>query len=58
LREEGAVEFMIRSVKEKPGIVTIISIAPASNIGEAIKRDPNFPKLCKNIVMMGGTYLA
>lgn len=49
---------MIRSVHERPGQVTIIGLAPLSNIAEAIRREPQFAKLSKNIVMMGGTYLA
>ena len=56
--EETAIEFMLRASKEHPGEITLISIAPLSNIAAAVKVDPDFPKRIKNLVMMGGTYLA
>jgi inosine-uridine nucleoside N-ribohydrolase len=49
---------MVRTAKKFPGEITLISIAPCSNIAAAIKSDPNFPKNIRNLVMMGGTYLA
>jgi len=49
---------MVRTARKLPGEITIISLAPSSNIAAAIKSDPEFPKNIKNLVMMGGTYLA
>ena len=56
--EETAIEFLLRASKEQPGEITLISIAPLSNIAAAVKADPDFPKRVKNLVIMGGTYLA
>lgn len=57
LREESAVDFMIRITKEFPGEITIIGLAPLSNLSHAIEKDPEFAKRVFNVVVMGGTYL-
>jgi purine nucleosidase len=57
IQEEQAVEYLIRMSKEHIGEITLISLAPMSNIAEAVRRDEDFPKRIKNVVMMGGTYL-
>ena len=43
---------------ENPGEVTVIALAPLSNICAVIKKDPNFAKNVRNVVLMGGTYLS
>ena len=58
IQDEHAVEYLIRMSKEYEGEITLIALAPLSNIAEAVRKDPDFPKRIKNIVMMGGTYLA
>lgn len=57
LREESAIDFIIRATNEQPGEITIICLAPLSNIGAAYQKDPTLPLRVKNLVIMGGTFL-
>ena len=50
----SAVDFIIRTVDENPGQITIIAIGPLTNIAMAIKQDAAFAKNVKQINIMGG----
>jgi inosine-uridine nucleoside N-ribohydrolase len=50
----SAVDFLIRSVKEQPGEITIIAIGPLTNIAMAVSGDPTFSKKVKKLFIMGG----
>jgi inosine-uridine nucleoside N-ribohydrolase len=49
---ESATEFLIRQVRAHPHQVTIISAGPMTNL--AIRLDPEFASLAKELVFMGG----
>lgn len=55
--EEGAVDFILETVKNNPGEVVIAPIGPLSNIGEAIRRDPETMRKVKRLAIMGSTYV-
>ncbi|HEX3435675.1 MAG TPA: nucleoside hydrolase [Pseudacidobacterium sp.] len=50
-----AVEFLLDQIRRNPGEITLIAIAPLTNIGAAIDRDPATFKKLKRVVMMGGS---
>lgn len=50
----SAVDFIIRTVDENPGQITIIAIGPLTNIATAIRQDAAFAKNVKQINIMGG----
>lgn len=52
--EEHAVDFIIRTIKENPGEIELLTIAPLTNIAMAIKRDQSILKDIKHIWIMGG----
>ncbi len=52
---EDAAHFLIRVVHEYPHEVTIYEGAPMTNLALAISIDPDFPKLVKELVFMGGS---
>ena len=56
--DESAVDFLIRITKEQPGQITIIGLAPLTNLAFALKKYPTFAQNVKNIVLLGGTYLS
>jgi inosine-uridine nucleoside N-ribohydrolase len=58
VRDESAVDYLIRVCREQPGEITILGLAPLTNLSVAQKKDPNFAKRVKNLVLLGGTYLA
>jgi inosine-uridine nucleoside N-ribohydrolase len=51
---ESAAEFLIRQVRAHPHQVTIISAGPMTNLALAIRLDPEFASLAKELVFMGG----
>ena len=52
---EDAVHFMIRMVHTYPHQVTIYGAGPMTNIALAVRLDPEFATLAKELVIMGGS---
>jgi purine nucleosidase len=52
---EDAVHFMIRMVHTYPHQVTIYGAGPLTNIALAVRTDPEFAGLAKELVLMGGS---
>jgi inosine-uridine nucleoside N-ribohydrolase len=50
-----AVGFLLDEIRKNPGEITLIAIAPLTNIGAAIDRDPATFKKLKRVVLMGGS---
>lgn len=50
-----AVDFLLAQARRYPHQVTLIAIAPLTNIGAAIDRDPADFRLLKRVVLMGGS---
>ncbi|MGQ9456621.1 MAG: nucleoside hydrolase [Armatimonadota bacterium] len=53
---DGAVDFIIETVKKNPGEIVLCSVGPMSNVGEAIRRAPEVMKKLKRLVIMGSTF--
>jgi inosine-uridine nucleoside N-ribohydrolase len=53
--DEDAAHFLIRMVHKYPQEVTIYEGGPMTNLAVAISIDPEFPKLAKELVFMGGS---
>lgn len=53
--EQHAVDFIIETVKANPGEISLLAIAPLTNIAMALKKDPSIAKDIKHIYVMGGT---
>ncbi|HKW26481.1 MAG TPA: nucleoside hydrolase [Terriglobales bacterium] len=54
--EEDAAHFLVRMVRKYPNQVTIYEGAPMTNLALAISIDPEFPRLAKELVFMGGSF--
>jgi purine nucleosidase len=50
-----AVTFLLDQIRHNPGAITLIAIAPLTNIGAAIDRDPATFRKLKRVVLMGGS---
>jgi inosine-uridine nucleoside N-ribohydrolase len=50
-----AIDFTLNAIRRNPGQITLIAIAPFSNIGALIDRDPATFSRLKQIVLMGGS---
>jgi inosine-uridine nucleoside N-ribohydrolase len=50
-----AIEFVLKTIRESPGQITLVAVAPLTNVGALIAKDAKtFGKL-KRVVLMGGS---
>lgn len=54
--EGEAIRFMRKTIRENPGEIVLLSIAPLTNIGLLFSIDPQIPSLLKGLVMMCGVF--
>jgi inosine-uridine nucleoside N-ribohydrolase len=54
----GALEFISDEVRKRPGQITLVALAPLSNIQDLIDHDPATLRGLKRIVIMGGSIYA
>ena len=52
---EHAVDFIIRTVRAKPGQVTLVASGPLTNVALAFRLAPDLPELLREVVWMGGS---
>jgi purine nucleosidase len=50
-----AVQFILDQIRRNPGEITLISVAPFSNVGKLIDTDPDTFRKLKRVVIMGGS---
>jgi inosine-uridine nucleoside N-ribohydrolase len=53
--DADAVSFLIDTVQESPGEITLVTIGPLTNVATAMQRSAELASSVKGIVMMGGT---
>lgn len=53
--DEDAAHFLVRMVRKYPNEVTIYEGGPMTNLALAITIDPEFPRLAKQLIFMGGS---
>jgi inosine-uridine nucleoside N-ribohydrolase len=51
-----AVEFLRRTIRNNPNEITLLTIAPLTNIALLFKTDPEIPLLLKRLVLMCGAF--
>ena len=54
-KEHGALA-LCRMAKEQPGQLTLVALAPLTNIAMAMRLDPEFSSNLREIIIMGGNY--
>jgi len=54
----GAVEFLISEIERQPGQVTILELAPMTNLALALRLRPDIETRIKRVVFMGGAIAA
>jgi len=52
---ESAPELMRRIIRRSPGAVSILAIAPLTNLALAFREDPELPSMVAGITIMGGS---
>ena len=51
----SAAEYIVNMARAHPGEITLVAVAPLSNLGLALKIEPELPRLLKQVVLMAGT---
>ena len=54
--KQSATDFIIENLRKYPNKIIIITVGPATNMGDVIKKDPNALKLAKRIYCMAGSF--
>ncbi|MEI6056340.1 MAG: nucleoside hydrolase [Lentisphaerota bacterium] len=50
----SAAQFIVKTILDNPGEITLVPIGPLTNIALAIRLEPRIIKLIKEVVIMGG----
>jgi purine nucleosidase len=56
--KESAAELLVRLAHEHPGELVLVPVAPLTNVAAALALDPTIAQLYKEVVLMGGNFLA
>jgi len=51
----NAIDFLAAQIRRYPGQITLVEIAPETNLGALIARDPTLIRALKRVVVMGGS---
>ncbi|CAH1233724.1 Hypp816 [Branchiostoma lanceolatum] len=54
VQSEHAVTALLRLSKEHPGEISLVAMAPLTNLALAVRMDPEFPARLRELVIMGG----
>jgi len=49
-------DLIVYESRRAPGEVTLITLAPLTNVAVALEREPELPRLLRGLVMMAGSY--
>jgi purine nucleosidase len=52
--DETAALALLRLTRERPGELTLVALAPLTNLALALRLDPDLPRRVKRLVVMGG----
>ncbi|XP_022962770.1 uridine nucleosidase 1 [Cucurbita moschata] len=56
--EKSAAEFLVDTVSQYPGEVSILALGPLTNLAHAIKMDSTFASKVKRLVILGGAFFS
>ncbi len=52
----SAEDFLIRSFRERPGEITLVTTGPVTNIAKALQKDPSIASKIKRAYILGGAF--
>jgi len=55
---EHAVDMIIREIMARPGEVTLVAVAPLTNVAVAIRKEPRIVQAVREVIIMGGALRA
>lgn len=55
--DKSAAQFIVDTVRQYPGEVTLVALGPLGNLAKALELDPEIAELVDEVVLMGGAHL-
>ena len=49
-------DVIVEEARRRPGELTLVTLAPLTNVALAVLREPALPRLLRRVVIMGGSY--
>ncbi len=56
LSSRHAADLIIEAATAEPGVLTLVTLGPMTNVALAVLREPRLPRLIRRLVLMGGAY--
>lgn len=56
--KEHAVDLLIREIMAHPGEVTLVAVAPLTNVAMALRKEPRIAQAVRQVIIMGGAFRA
>ncbi|HEU5101094.1 MAG TPA: nucleoside hydrolase [Roseiflexaceae bacterium] len=56
--DEHAVDMIIREIMAQPGEVTLVAVAPLTNVALAVRKEPRIVQAVREVIIMGGALRA
>lgn len=56
LSGRGSAELIVEEARRRPGKLTLVTLAPLTNVAVAVRLEPDLPRLLRGLVMMLGSY--
>lgn len=56
--DEHGVDMIIREIMAAPGEVTLVAVAPLTNVALAVRKEPRIAKVVREVIIMGGALRA
>lgn|SRR5262249_23291818 len=55
---EHAIDMIIREIMARPGEVTLVAVAPLTNVAMAVRKEPRIVQAVREVIIMGGALRA
>ena len=56
LSQRFSPDLIVEEARRRPGALTLVTLAPLTNVALAVLREPGLPRLLRRLVVMGGSY--
>ena len=56
LSARHSADLIIEEARSTPGEITLVTLAPLTNVAVALVREPDLPRMLNGLVIMGGSY--
>lgn len=53
--DKHAAQFIVETIMQNPGEITLVAVGPMTNVGLALQLEPRIAKNVRNVVIMGGS---